>query len=186
MTQKACDVCQRVQRSVVCQTPMNFTTAVSMDSTVERSRIDRSPIPCDEKTSKFPVTPTPAGTDRKDRFVKVTVVVGLSRLQLWALRLVSARAGYGPELSCTFGGQSSAHSLLPKAGNPRAVRVYGTLVFFPNNAISSYFDAKNFSKPMEKFTLKRHLTDVPVPQLPRIISLTVAAVSIYVIEMHSA
>ena len=58
---------------------MNVPTAASMESTVERVRIASSTIPSADKTSMLPITPTPADTNRKDRFAKMTVVVGLSR-----------------------------------------------------------------------------------------------------------
>src|SRR5680860_36558 len=76
---EACDGCHVAQRSVTCRTPMNVPTAASMESTVERVRITSSAIPSCDKNSKLPITPTPAGTNRKDRFAKMVVVVGLRR-----------------------------------------------------------------------------------------------------------
>ena len=55
---------------------IKVATVTSIDRTVESVNITSKATQSDDKTSKFQMTPTPAGTNIKERWAKITWIVG--------------------------------------------------------------------------------------------------------------
>ena len=69
---------------------INVATVTSIDKIVDRVRTISNLAQSDDRTFKLPITPTPAGTNIKDKWARITCVVGRRALAKGGLRARAA------------------------------------------------------------------------------------------------